>query len=153
MVPPQFRHIPIGLAHLPSGWIVGLQGVQAYFDMTRLYWSRANYIRTDSIDVDPVNMTVSFVVEVHWAWRNLARGPPWVEVVQGKMCYDLDFRVMREEYLTISGDHTNVLTRAKSSMENSFQQVSSFVNIVEHFLMRYRFLQDKLLLGIRRQRT
>ena len=111
--PPQFRHVPIELAHLPSGWIIGLQGIRSYYDISRLHWRRSIYIRPETLVVNPVEMTVTCVIEAHWEWRNPNKGLPWVEVAQGKLWYDHDFKVKAEEHLTISGKDTYFLSRGK----------------------------------------
>jgi len=115
----QFRHVPMALAHLSSGWVTGLQGVRSYFDMCSLYWRRKVYLRQNSMVIDAENMTVVLVIESHWEWRNPIRGSPWTEVIQGTLSFDFDFKVFKAEYITISGDDTYFMWRQNACTPTS----------------------------------
>jgi hypothetical protein len=105
-VPPMIRHVPQEIAHLPSGWVTGANGIRSYYDLCRMYW-RWSFYADSGVSVDPVLRKVSFVIHALWEWRDPSRGPPWNEVATCAQTYDCDFKVTIAEFVTISGENTN----------------------------------------------
>jgi len=102
---PTFRHIPIEDWEIPSGWVSGHNAIRSYFELLSLYWRRWIRIRQPSIWIDPVKRTCRFVLDIDWAWcKPGLQG--WSEIVECNQMYDLDYKVVKAEYITLSGRET-----------------------------------------------
>lgn len=108
-IPPMLRHIPLEHTQTPYGWVTGANGIRSYFDMCRIYWKWTVYVQADGVSVDPVERSVSFIVDTHWEWLDPSRGLPWIETASSKQTYDSDFKMTIAEYITLSGGNTNAL--------------------------------------------
>ena len=101
-----FRHIPIEDYDLSSGWISGQNGVRSYFDILNIYWKRRMSVRQSTIAIDTVHRTCQFVLDIDWAWVRRPQSPGWSEVVECVQTYDPDYKIVKAEYITLSGRDT-----------------------------------------------
>jgi len=102
---PVFRHVPEEDVNTPAGWVYGHDGVRSYFDLLALHWTRQFCVRQSSITVDPVSRTCQFVLDIHWSWRRPGI-PGWLEILECNQTYDFAYKIMRAEYITLSGRDT-----------------------------------------------
>jgi len=102
---PIFRHIPKEDLDTPSGWVYGLTAVRSYFDLINLYWRQWIRVRQSTISVDPVKRSCRFVLDIDWTWCK-AGISGWSEIVECNQMYDLDYKVVKAEYITLSGRET-----------------------------------------------
>ena len=103
---PIFRHIPIEDCDLPSGWVSGQNGVRSYFDILNMYWKRRISVRQSTIAIDTDQRSCQFVMDVDWAWLRRPQAPGWSEVVDCVQMYDPDYKIVKAEYITLSGRDT-----------------------------------------------
>jgi len=112
---PMFRHIPKEDVDSPAGWVTGLTAVRSYFDLLGLYWKRGIRVRRPALVVDPVNRTCQYMLDIEWTWCKPKPGlEGWQEIVECNQMYDWEFKVVKAEYLTLSGRDTCWSVRSKS---------------------------------------
>jgi len=103
---PIFRHIPIEDYDLPSGWVSGQNGVRSYFDILNMYWKQGISARQSTITIDTVHRTCQLVMDIDWTWLRRPQAPGWSEVVDCVQMYDPDYKIVKAEYITLSGRDT-----------------------------------------------